>query len=208
MIKLFQNSACQLCRSDTYVYSWLTLSEHYVRRYIAGELSFQGQRRERLRKIFPDKTPLCDTEADAMFDSYLTFYENNWKLFPDVEDCLNELTGIKLGIISNGDATQQKQKLYSLGIIDKFSTIVISGDVGVSKPDSRIFLIACQEAGVSPSECWYVGDDLKSDVQGSISSGINGIWLNRNSKEHHEGIPAIKSLKELKENIDHATNGR
>jgi putative hydrolase of the HAD superfamily len=180
---------------DKFQDRWRTLAEHYVHRYLTGELSFQDQRRERLRQLFANKRILSDVEADTMYNSYLTFYENSWKLFPEVKDCLNELTGVNLGIISNGDAILQKQKLRSLGIIDNFTTIVISGEVGISKPDSRIFLMACRKAGVSPSECWHVGDDLKVDVQGSISSGINGIWLNRNGQEHYTGITFIIDTK-------------
>ena len=192
---------------EEFLERWKTLTEINVHRYLAGELSFQGQRRERLRQLFAHKKPLSDDEADAIFDSYLKVYESSWELFPDVKNCLNELTGIKLGIISNGNAIQQKQKLTSLEILDRFSIIMISGDVGVSKPDIRIFHTACREAGVRPSECWHVGDDLQADVHGSISSGLNGIWLNRNGQEHHSEIPAIGTLRELKGFIDHVARG-
>jgi putative hydrolase of the HAD superfamily len=188
---------------DDFLERWKILTENNVQRYLAGKLSFQGQRRERLRQLFVNKRSLSDDEADAMFASYLNIYESSWELFPDVKSCLNKLTGYELGIISNGSAIQQRQKLESLGILDRFSTIVISGDVGVSKPDSRIFLIACRQAGVSLSECLHVGDDLKADVLGSISAGLNGIWINRYGQTHQSGIPSIRSLKGLKGYIDH-----
>lgn len=192
---------------DNFLEYWKELTEQNLRRYFAGELSFQDQRRERLRQVFNDRLSLSDAEADNMFASYLKFYESSWELFPDVVECLNELKAVRLGIISNGDSVQQRQKLDSLGILDRFSTIVISGDIGVSKPDTKIFLTACQKAEASPSECWHIGDDLRADFHGSMASGLNGIWLNRNGQEQPLRIPAIGSLNDLQGYIDHTTIG-
>ena len=125
---------------EAFIDSWQTITEHNVQRYLAGELTFQGQRRERLKQVFAGKRILSEAEADAIFETYLHFYEESWILFPDVEDCLNELSRRHLGIISNGDAVQQKQKLNALGIADRFATIVISGEAGLTKPDPAIFL--------------------------------------------------------------------
>lgn len=180
---------------------WQAFTEHNIQRYLAGELSFQEQRRERLRHVFADKRSLSDAEADAIFETYLHFYENSWQLFADVKDCLNDLRDFYLGIISNGDAAQQKQKLHSLGIIDRFSTIVISGEAGVTKPAPEIFQLACEKAGMRPSECWHVGDNFKVDALGSKSAGMIAIWLNRNGQKPQADIPTIASLSELKDKI-------
>ncbi len=51
-----------------------------------------------------------------------------------------------------------------------------------------------------------VGDDFTADVQGSISSGINGIWLNRNRQELYSGMTIIQSFKELKDKLDYTTS--
>ena len=182
---------------EAFIDRWQTLTEHNIQRYLAGELSFQGQRRARLRQVFASKRSLSDAEADLIFETYLHLYENSWILFPDVEDCLNELNGRQLGIISNGNAAQQKQKLHSLGIIDRFSTIVISGEVGITKPAREMFQLACQKAAMPPSGCWHIGDNFKVDALGSISAGMNAIWLNRNGQKPCSDIPTIKSLSEL-----------
>jgi putative hydrolase of the HAD superfamily len=181
--------------SDEFVKRWRTTTEHYVHRYIAGEISFIEQRRARLRKIFDGIKALGNDQADAMFETYRSFYESNWQLFSDVRNCLDTLSGIKLGIITNGDALQQKQKLKDLCIIDRFEIVVISGQVGVAKPIVEIFLLACHMAGVDPSECCHVGDDLQADVQGSTAAGMNAIWLNRNGQTGPPGIITISSLQ-------------
>ena len=182
---------------DEFIDRWRTTTEHFIQRYISGELSFQDQRRERLRQIFGENISLSNTEADSMFEAYLGFYEGSWQLLPDVKACLDELDGYRLGIISNGNAVQQRQKLTALGIIEKFSPIVISEEVGVSKPDPGIFQFACRKAGVAPSDCWHIGDNLTADAQGSISAGLRGVWLNRNGSESIVDIPAIRSLDQF-----------
>ena len=187
---------------ETFIDRWQTLTEHNVQRYLAGELSFQGQRRERLRQVFANKRSLSDTEADTIFNAYLNFYESSWQLFADVEDCLNDLSDFHLGIISNGDAFQQRRKLEALGIADRFATVVISGDVGITKPDPDLFQLSCQKAGSNTSGCWYIGDNLRVDVHGSLSAGMKGIWLNRNGLKVDPGIMSVESLAHLKDIID------
>jgi putative hydrolase of the HAD superfamily len=156
---------------------WRIATEKHTRRYLSGELSFQGQRRERLKELFAHHYILSNAEADTLFETYLDSYEKNWTLFSDVEYCLDQLAGTRLGIISNGQTYQQRRKLISTGLIDRFSTVIISGEFGLSKPDSRIFLEACRAAKVSPSDCLHIGDDLLADVQGSLSAGLQGVWL-------------------------------
>jgi putative hydrolase of the HAD superfamily len=182
--------------------NWRVITEKHVQRYISGELSFQGQRRERLKEIFSHNCILSDEEADNLFQKYLGCYENNWRLFPDVITCLDQLKDERLGIISNGDSVQQRQKLSATGIVERFSVVLISGDIGTSKPDSKIFLEACQMAEVSPSECWHIGDNFEADFQGSMSVGMKGIWLARNSVDPINGYRSIGSLSDLKNIIE------
>ncbi len=68
--------------------NWRALTEKHVQRYLAGELSFQGQRRERLRELFSHDRILSDAKADNLFQRYLDAYERSWRLFPDVAFCL------------------------------------------------------------------------------------------------------------------------
>ena len=186
---------------DEFALNWRSVTDKHVQRYLSGELSFQDQRRERLRELFSHNRMLSDDEADYIFQKYLNCYENNWTLFSDVLFILDHFTGSHLGVISNGDSRQQRQKLTSTGIIDRFSIVIISGDIGVFKPDPQIFKEACSMAGVEPSECWYIGNNFEADLKGSLSVGMNGIWLNRNDNGSTQGVTTIKSLLDLKDII-------
>ena len=178
---------------------WHAVAQKHFRRYLAGELSFQGQRWARLRELFSHHRQLSDAEAEGLFQAYLAHYERNWRLYPDVVPCLSDVEGHSLGIISNGDSLQQRQKLERLGIGGLFSPVVISGDTGVWKPDPGIFELACEEARRPPAECWYVGDNLPNDAEAAARAGMLGIWINRKGSPAETGVPVISSLRELRD---------
>lgn len=50
------------------------------------------------------------------FDSYLCGYEAGWKPFSDVEPALQQLTHLRLGIVTNGDSEQQRAKISALAL--------------------------------------------------------------------------------------------
>ena len=117
---------------DEFAVRWYAVAEKHINRHFAGELTFQGQRRARLQELFAHHSPLTDTEADKLFQTYLKRYEENWFLYPDVMPCLDHFARHVLGVISNGDSNQQRKKLRQLGIIERFSTVLVSGDLGVA----------------------------------------------------------------------------
>lgn len=67
---------------DAFVRQWTASLAHHYDRYLAGELSYEQQRRERVREVV-DPT-VSDAAADHVFRTYLEAYEAAWSLFPDV----------------------------------------------------------------------------------------------------------------------------
>jgi putative hydrolase of the HAD superfamily len=159
--------------------AWRAAQERHYVRYYAGEISFQQQRRERLREVI-DST-LNDEAADRIFARYLNGYESHWVLFDDVLPCFERLSTHRLGLITNGDGILQRRKLAKTGITDKFDCIVISDECGYAKPDKEIFLYACELAGEDPKNSVHIGDRINLDAQGACNAGLRGIWLNRKS---------------------------
>jgi putative hydrolase of the HAD superfamily len=187
---------------EDFVARWHRLAEKHVRRYLSGETSFQGQRRARMRELFEEEAELNDAAADELFGAYLERYEENWALYPDVPPCLRGFRGHNLGVISNGDSGQQRRKLETLRIADCFSTVVVSGDIAVSKPAAGIFAEACRAAGRQPGECVYVGDDYACDAEGSRNAGLHAVWLNRDGATSEAAVTVIPSLAELSTRIE------
>jgi len=182
---------------EDFISRWRAVGKKHDDRFVAGEISFQQQRRARLREIFAAKRPLADAEADALFAEYLAHYEANWRLYPDAVDCLKDLLPEGIGVISNGGSAQQRRKIEVLGIGSLFAVVVISDDLGVAKPEPGIFAFACREAGRPPSECFYVGDRLQTDAEASSRAGLVGIWLNRKGENADTRVPVISTLKDL-----------
>ena len=59
----------------------------------------------------------------------------------------------------------------------KFDATVFSCDVGVSKPDRRIYEIACERLAVDPGECLFVGDGANDELPGAERAGMDALQL-------------------------------
>jgi putative hydrolase of the HAD superfamily len=178
------------------LFDWRRISERHFRRHLDGLVSFDEQRLARVREF--TGFDLSDVRADALFGTYLEVYQSSWQLFPDARDCLDRLRDHQLGVISNGDGAQQRAKLQATGVTDLFDVIVVSGEIGVAKPDPRIFAAACRELGVPMSEAVYVGDDSETDVLAARRSGLAGIWVNRSGVAGEvDGVMMVHSLVEV-----------
>lgn len=87
-------------------------------------------------------------------------------------------THVKFAIITNGTTHRQKAKIIKTNLKSYFDNILISEEVGFSKPDKRIFELALNKLNVQPEETLFVGDDLKKDISGCQNVNIKGIWFN------------------------------
>ena len=183
------NNAFSKIRQEEFYVLWCSISDRHFDRFLRGEISFVEQRRERTKEVFcVAGITLPNEQADLEFREYLEVYERNWRLFQDVIPCLESLKKEhKLGIISNGDLEQQLYKLERMGIRDFFDIVVTAGDIGVSKPDPRIFAMACEKGGVSPDQAYYIGDDFTTDIIACQDAGMKGIWINRNNSVCEDG---------------------
>ena len=106
----------------------------------------------------------------------------------------------RLALVSNGAPDVQREKLAGTALARYFGAIVISCEVGVGKPDPRIFEIALERIGADADEAVMVGDSLARDVAGAHAAGIRAVWIDRRLGPGEEG-PApdarVESLSEL-----------
>lgn len=165
---------------------WHELEEQHYHEYLAGRLSFEGQRRARARDFaLAHGEELDDLAAGAWFDRYFERYRDSWGVHADALPALDrleaELPGVRLGIITNGEPDFQTAKLERLGLTRRFAHVVASGAVGVTKPDPEIFRIAVDRFATEHpvSAAAYVGDRLATDAIGAARAGLLGVWVNR-----------------------------
>ena len=99
--------------------------------------------------------------------------------YPFTEPTLIRLKemGLKLGIVTNGEHDLQWNKLRLLNFDYLFDEIVISGDVGVQKPESKPFEVMSEKLGIEPENLLYVGDNPLNDVEGSRKAGYIPVWV-------------------------------
>ncbi len=107
--------------------------------------------------------------------------------YPDVPPLLKDLAGTEVvsGIITAGPTLKQAEKLVRLNIVQYLdaNAIFISDQVGISKPNPKLYLRACQGAGIKPAEAMYVGDNPPNDVDPPKSIGMIAV-LNRRSGKY------------------------
>ncbi|GHA15508.1 pyrimidine 5'-nucleotidase [Oceanisphaera arctica] len=125
-------------------------------------------------------------------------------LLPGARELIQSLQGkAKLGIITNGFTAMQHTRLERAGWQSAFSTLVISEQVGIAKPDAGIFEHAFEQMGHPPKEqILMVGDNPHSDILGGLNAGIDTCWLNSAGRATPAGITPhfeVSSLSQLQQ---------
>lgn len=87
-----------------------------------------------------------------------------------------QASNIMTGIGSDMTSYIQYRKLEKLDALQYISRIVTSEEAGGEKPSGKFFRLCVEKMGCSPQECVFIGDNLRKDVQGSIQSGLHGVW--------------------------------
>ena len=109
-------------------------------------------------------------------------------------------SGLLVGLVTNGQHALQYAKLAHTGLEYVFDEIIVSGDVGVEKPDREIFDLACEKLGLDPREAVYVGDNRRNDIDGAAGAGMRTVWIkstNPGQSGRYEPDAVISDLREL-----------
>jgi len=115
-------------------------------------------------------------------------------LFPDAVQVLTALRerGTPLGLVTNGDAREQRAKIERHDLARFFDAIVIEGEFGAGKPDAAVYRTALSGLGVAVGpEVWMIGDHLEFDVAGAQRLGLRAAWLDRPGL----GVPAESAVR-------------
>jgi putative hydrolase of the HAD superfamily len=164
---------------------WRRLETLHYDEYTSGRCSFAEQRRRRARGIHEalGRTVGSEADADRWYAGYLSNYRAAWRPFDDVLPALAALERAwprtSFAVVTNGEGGPQRAKLEAIGLSERFPVLVASGEVGVAKPESAIFALACERLAVEPSQAVHVGDRLDFDAQAAAAAGLTGVWLDR-----------------------------
>lgn len=122
-------------------------------------------------------------------------------LFPDVQASLRGLraVGLRLAVTSNW---QHGLRAFceALGIGVYFEVVGASAEVGVAKPDARIFIEVCRQLALPPNRVLHVGDSRAEDVDAARAAGLHALWLCRDPGDF-DGPDLVRSLDQVAERL-------
>ena len=123
-----------------------------------------------------------DLAAD-LAKTYVIERRSKYVLYPDALATLELLHGrARLGLVTNGPADLQREKIARTGLDRWFEEIAISAEIGIGKPDPAIFHRVIDALSVPPGQTVMVGDAPERDVVGARACGMRAVWVDRRSR--------------------------
>jgi HAD superfamily hydrolase (TIGR01549 family) len=183
-----------LALKDAYVAEaegfWKRLTAEQVQELLVSKLSSLRSRLwgTALSSVGLDD-PLLAERSATNYNLYRTKY---FALFPGALDLLKRLktAGKKLGLVTNGVSETHREKIALLEVTEYFDAIFLADEVGMVKPDPRLFAHACEKLGARPAATAMVGDRYERDIAGAIEAGLYTVWMNLRGEPLPEGAAA------------------
>lgn len=120
-----------------------------------------------------------------------------WTAYPEARATCERLRSmdLRLGVVSNAAITV-RDLLEQAGLRPYFEIVVASQDIGIQKPDPRIFQAALGRLGVEPGEALFVGDLYDVDVAGARAAGMRPVLIDREGGQARD-CAVIHTLEEV-----------
>ena len=162
-----------------------------------GEVT-QAQLKLRRFEQLVDHFGWAEVEARALADTYPGHLACHAELLPGATKLLQALHGrMKIALVSNGVSDIQRGRLSRCPFTPLLDAVVISEEVGVSKPDPRMVDIALAQLGCADKrQAVLLGDSLTADIAAARSAGIDSIWLNPAHRPGGGATYLVQSLDE------------
>ena len=205
-----QTTLLQLIKDFKLIEKGIDTADNFIKKYkIHNEELWELYREDKIKKeelrgkrfqLALAEYDIDDSELAEQFGlAYIKQSPLKTTLFPYTHEVLLYLKKkYSLHIITNGFEEVQHIKLASSDLAQYFDVIVTSEQVGVKKPNAKIFEFALEQAKAKPDECIMIGDDFPVDVLGAEQIGIQGVYFNPNKLAHkHSVVHEIFCLSEL-----------
>ncbi len=167
------------------------------RRFEAGDISSAEIKVERFRQLIAS----CDLRAkpEQLSNAYIRHLGRQPHLLADADRLIESAAKrYELGLITNGLAAVQRDRLARSPIGKHFDVVVISEEVGFAKPDPRIFEHAWAEMGnPSKDSVLMVGDNLVADIQGGNNFGLATCWFNQDGRQTNGHVRTTHEVQRL-----------
>jgi len=126
------------------------------------------------------------------------YYADTTRVMTGVIELLEFLTSknIPLALISNGPADMQVAAFKAAKLESFFKTVLISGAVGLRKPDARLFRLACQNLSSEVENTLMIGDNPVADIQAALGAGLQAVQMGTREGTP-EGVKCVHDIPEL-----------
>jgi YjjG family noncanonical pyrimidine nucleotidase len=140
---------------------------------------------------------------NALSDSYLECLAERSELIEDAAEVLEALHGkYRMAILTNGLQVVQRGRLSRSVIRHHIAEVIISEEIGFSKPAKEYFEVALARLGhPSPREALMIGDGWTSDIIGAVQHGLDACWYNPGQKPRPTDCKLTREINSLRELI-------
>ena len=178
----------QIPYQKEFINAYKIINSSLWRDFEKGLISPSKIRVERFDQLF-DKLKI-ETDTAAFGDIYLDFFAEAGFLIDGAEDIVYKTSSqTTTAIITNGLSVVQRSRFSKAPIMSQFKDVIISEEVGVAKPDPKIFEITFEKLNhKDKSTTLIIGDSLTSDIQGGVNFGITTCWFNPKKLQNNSGL--------------------
>ena len=184
------------------------------RRVEAHEISPNDVRVRRFEELNAELG--IDADAEEMADTFVDGLVERGDLFDGARELLSRLSaGHRLALVTNGIGRVQRGRLARLGLDETFDAVVISGEIGASKPGREIFRVTFDQLGLDlddaevRADAVMIGDNPGSDIAGGAAAGVDTILYDPASDvEEAEPSPThrVTTFDEIAELVTRSTD--
>ena len=166
--------------------------------YSRGEVTTSQLKHERWRRTLATRQfEVLTAVCEELERNYLDILARGTEKMEGAEEMLKEITKFSLvGILSNGFTRTQYAKLENSGLWRYVTRVIVSEEIGINKPDKRLFDFAIQETGAT-QPVLMVGDNFEADVLGAMKAGWKAIWFTSSDNK----LPLTRE-EMIEQNID------
>jgi 2-haloacid dehalogenase len=192
-------AAAGLASADDLVSLFRSINGELWGLYERGETTQERLRVERFERLLA--ATAAEGAADDLALGFVDRLARQGTLYDGAAELLTRLAERHvLALVTNGIPEVQRSRIRHSGIEELFSAIVISGEVGVAKPDARFFDAAFESLGHPPRrDVLLIGDSLSSDIEGGRGYGIATCWLNPGGAPAPDGAEPTHQVRRLAE---------
>lgn len=183
--------------SDEFVKMYHEVNKQCWKAFEEGEMD-QGTLRSRRFELFLDKIKVKGDPRE-MGTNFLRYLADTDFMVEGARPLLNRLLGkYKMAIVTNGLQDVQRPRVRKTGTEHYFEAIIVSEEIGASKPGKAFFDYTFEQIGQpTKKEALMVGDNLNSDIRGGNDFGIDTCWFNPGRQRNESDVVPKFEIDEL-----------